>query len=271
MRFETAEFLKNRLPYEAKIAIVLGSGMGRFTETLTDTVSIPYTDIPHFPVSTVKGHQGRLILGKCDGIPVLCMSGRFHYYEGYFMQEIAFPIHVFRTLGVETIILTNAAGGIREDFSPGTLMLMSDHLKFSLDSPLRGANDDALGERFFDVSDCYSKELRQIAKEEANRLGISLSEGVYAYMGGPQYETPAEIKMLRTLGADAVGMSTVPEALAAAHDGVRVLGISIITNQAAGLGKEPLSHNEVLLEGEKAEEKMCALLSLIIRRMEEDA
>lgn len=267
MRFETAEFLKNRLPYAAKTAIVLGSGMGAFTERLTDTVSIPYAEIPHFATGHVAGHRGELILGKWADVPVLCMSGRFHYYEGHSMETIAFPIHVMKTLGIETLILTNASGGIREDFSPGTLMLISDHLKFSLDSPLRGANDDSLGERFFDVSDCYSEALRTIAKEEANRLGIPLSEGVYAYMGGPQYETPAEIRMLRILGADAVGMSTVPEALTAAHDGIQTLAISLVTNMAAGVTEKKLSHTEVMEAAQAAGENIALLLGAILERL----
>ena len=270
MRRKAAEKIRACFSDIPETAVILGSGMGGFSERLEDALRIPYGDIPGFPITGVAGHKGELVWGKCEGTLVLCMSGRFHYYEGFSMQEIAFPIHVLCALGVKTLLLTNAAGGIREDLVPGSLMLIRDHIKFSLDAPMRGEHDASLGERFYDVSHLYHAALRKTAHDAANRLGISLSEGVYAYMGGPNYETPAEIRALRALGADAVGMSTVPEALAAAHDGIRVLGISIITNQAAGLGKEPLSHNEVLLAGEKGEEKMRALLSAIIRRIGKD-
>lgn len=264
---KAANYIKERGFQTAKTALILGSGLGGFADHLSERVRIPYSEIPGFPHASVPGHKGELVMGTLHGVPVLCMNGRFHYYEGYSMEELGFPIHVLCAMGVETLILTNAAGGIREDFMPGTLMLLSDHLKLSLDSPLRGKNDDSLGTRFFDVSDCYNKALRTLAHATAKELGIPLCEGVYAYMGGPNYETPAEIKMLCTLGADAVGMSTVPEALAAVHDGMRVLGISLITNQAAGMGEAPLSHEEVTHAGERASEEFARLLGALIPRI----
>lgn len=235
---EAAGYLKSRLSCVPEIALVLGTGLGNFAESLTNTTVIPYGEIPHFPVSTAPYHKGQLVAGLLDGKPLLIMQGRFHYYEGYTMEQAAFPVRVFRLLGIKTLILTNAVGAINTDYRVGDLMLISDHIKFFNESPLRGPNLDDFGPRFNDMSDAYTKKLRLLAKETAQELGITLHEGVYAYMPGPSYETPAEIRMLRVLGADVVGMSTVPEALTAAHAGMELLGISYCCNMAAGICSE---------------------------------
>lgn len=228
-----------------KVGIILGSGLGAFADALADATAIPYSELPHFPISGVPGHAGRLVVGMLGGEPIVAMQGRVHYYEGYSAQEVAFPARVLCSLGIKTLVVTNAAGGINLGFGVGDLMAITDHLNLAGYNPLIGPNDDKLGPRFPDMSHAYDPALRELLLQAAKTNGTTLREGVYACLSGPSYETPAEIRMLRTLGADAVGMSTVPEVIAAAHMGVRVAGISCITNLAAGIGKHKLSHEEV--------------------------
>ena len=233
-----------------QVGLILGSGLGVLGDTLQERTVIPYKDIPGFPLSTVEGHSGQLASGMFGSTACLAMQGRFHYYEGYSLREVTFPVRVMRALGISTLIITNAAGAVNTALTPGDLMLITDHLNLMGDNPLIGANTG--GPRFPDMSEVYAKALREKAAAIANSMGIQLQQGVYAAMSGPTYETPAEIRMLRTLGADAVGMSTVPEAIVAVHAGMRVLGISCITNMAAGILDQPLSHDEVIETSEKA-------------------
>ncbi len=235
---ETAEFLRQELSEIPETALVLGTGLGYFADFLEEKTEIPYSKIPHFPVSTAPDHAGRLVCGKLCGKSVLIMQGRIHYYEGYSMDEVVYPIRVFRKLGIRKLFLTNAVGSINQSYHVGDLVLISDHIKFFNDMPLRGKNIDEFGPRFPDMSDAYSKELRAAAKRIAENARIPLREGIYAYMPGPCFETPAEIRMLRTLGADVVGMSTVPEVICAVHAGMKVLVLSFVTNLAAGMLEE---------------------------------
>ena len=235
---EAADFIRSRIAVTPEIALILGTGLGDLASLIKNAVCIPYQDIPHFPVSTAPYHKGQLLIGTFCGRPVLVMQGRFHYYEGYSMEQAAFPVRVFRLLGVHTLVVTNAAGAINEGYGVGDLVMIEDHIKFFNDSPLRGQNLEKFGPRFNDMSDAYTKSLRTLAKNIAQEQNIPLHEGVYAYMPGPSYETPAEIRMLRTLGADVVGMSTVPEVLTASHAGMQVFGLSFCTNMAAGIEKE---------------------------------
>jgi purine-nucleoside phosphorylase len=253
----------------APVGVVLGSGLGPLAdEVLAEGGSaIEYEAIPHFPRSSVEGHKGRLVRGTLDGVPALFMQGRVHGYEGYTAAEVAFPIRVLKALGVKRLLLTNAAGGCGEGMVPGTLMLISDHLNLTGANPLTGHNDDRLGPRFPDMSSTYTPALRAMAKEVAKSLDVALAEGVYAGLNGPTYETPAEIRMLQTLGAHAVGMSTVFEAIAAAHGGVDVVGISCITNLAAGIGTEPLSHDEVKETAARVHDAFSRLVRAIIPRL----
>lgn len=264
---QAADYIRERLPQIPHIAVVLGSGLDGICDRLQQTVSIPYSQIPGFPISTVQYQKGELLYGILDGDTVLCMNGRFHTYEGWQMWETSFPVVVFHLLGIDRMILTNAAGGINPSFTPGDLMLVRDHIKFALPSPLQGRNDPALGDRFFDMQRVYDKNWIANAHSQAEMLGFSLREGVYAFMTGPQYETPAEIHALSVLGADAVGMSTVAEVIEAAHCGIRVLCISSITNMAAGITGAPLTEDEVLQAAHKNEKKFCALVSAMIREM----
>ena len=259
-------YLKPLLP-PVRIALVLGSGLGSYGEQMESPLEIPYADIPGFPVSTVPGHAGKLICGKIEGIPVLVMSGRFHYYEGLQMSELALPIRVFRMLGVGTVILTNAAGGVNRVFRPGDLMLLTDHINLSGSNPLIGPNDDRLGPRFPDLSHAYTPALQELARACARDLGIQIREGVYCMMSGPCYETPAEIRMVRMLGGDAVGMSTVPEVIAAAHCGMNVVAFSSITNMAAGILDKPITHSEVIESGKKGARDFAALITELIKRI----
>ncbi len=245
--------------------LVLGSGLGDLAEELKDPVKINYKDIPNFPVSTVAGHAGRLVIGELEGRNVLCMQGRFHFYEGYEMDQVVFPIQVMKMLGIQRLILTNAAGCVNKAWNPGTLMLMTDHIKLVPNCPMRGHNEDELGLRFFDMSRAYDPELLEVARREAARLGIPVKEGVYMFFAGPNFETPAEIRAARVLGADAVGMSTVPEVIAAAHCGLRTLGISCMTNMAAGILDQPLGHTEVLETGLRVKGQFSALIRAIVR------
>jgi purine-nucleoside phosphorylase len=239
-------FLKKKYKQKPKIGLILGSGLGVLADEIKNPVKIPYREIPDFPISTVEGHAGQLVFGLLEGVEVVAMQGRFHYYEGYSFDKVTFPVRVMKGLGVETLFVTNAAGGINENFVPGDLMLISDHINNMGSNPLIGPNDDRLGARFPDMSEAYSKELRGLAKEKAVQLNLNVKEGVYVAFTGPTYETPAEIRAFRILGADAVGMSTVPEVIVARHSGLKVLGISCITNMAAGILDQPLSHEEVI-------------------------
>ncbi|MBZ4646001.1 MAG: purine-nucleoside phosphorylase [Petroclostridium sp.] len=263
---ESAEYLRKKLNVQPEVAIVLGSGLGMLADEIEQAVEINYSDIPNFPVSTVEGHAGKLVVGKLKGRHVMAMKGRFHYYEGYSMDEVVFPVRVMKLLGINNLLVTNAAGGINKDFEPGDLMLIKDHIKFFSESPLRGKNIDEFGLRFNDMSNAYTEDLRELAKEVAYGLGITVREGVYAFMPGPSYETPAEIRMLGIVGADAVGMSTVPEVIAAAHAGMKVLGISCITNMAAGILDQPLHHQEVMDTAERARDKFITLVKAIVEK-----
>ena len=241
-----AEYLLARIPARPTVALVLGSGLGDYADTLEDPIKIPYAQIPDFPQPTVQGHTGAFVFGKKAGKFVVVAQGRVHYYEGFSMQEITLPVRVLAAIGVKTLVLTNAAGGINLSYRPGTLMLIADHINFSGDNPLIGPNLDRFGPRFPDVSDLYTASLRTAVRAQAAEAGIPLEEGVYLMCTGPSYETPAEIRAFRILGADAVGMSTAPEALVAGHSGMNVVGVSCITNMAAGILPVKLSHAEVM-------------------------
>jgi purine-nucleoside phosphorylase len=262
-----ARIIRARTNLQPRIALVLGSGLGDFGNEFQDAVAIPYQEIPGFPVSTVEGHAGRLVIGKIENVPVLAMQGRVHFYEGYSLEEVTFPIRTFKLLDIKTLVLTNAAGGVDVQLSQGALMLISDHLNLMGVNPLRGPNDGRFGPRFPDMSAVYSQELQHQAIEQARALGLELRRGVYAGLSGPSYETPAEIRLLRGLGADAVGMSTVPEAIVARQMGLEVLGISCITNMAAGLGNEPINHQEVVETGKQVREIFAALLRRLVVRL----
>lgn len=261
---ETVEFLKSKIDFAPEIAIILGSGLGKLADFIKDAKVIPYEDIPNFPKTTVAGHEGKLIFGTINNRKVVAMKGRFHYYEGNEMGAVVYPIRVFKRLGIENLIVTNAAGGVNTSFKPGDLMLITDHISLFCENPLRGENIDDLGPRFPDMTVAYDRNLRTLALESAGRLGVDLKSGVYSYCKGPSYESPAEIKALRNLGADAVGMSTVPETITARHMGMRVLGISCITNMAAGILDQPLNHAEVMETGKRVEKMFSALVSDII-------
>ncbi|MED1793924.1 purine-nucleoside phosphorylase [Brevibacillus nitrificans] len=264
---EAVAYIQPKLEEKPTIGLVLGSGLGVLADEIENPVIIPYNEIPGFTVSTVVGHKGQLVIGKLQGKQVVAMQGRFHFYEGHGLDAVVFPIRVMKLLGVETIIVTNAAGGINENYDPGNLMLISDHINMTFRNPLIGPNDDEMGARFPDMSEAYSKELRQIAKQVASEQGIELQEGVYVGLLGPSYETPAEIRMLRILGGDAVGMSTVPEVIVARHMGVKVLGISCISNMAAGILEQPLSHDEVMETTEKVKTQFLALVNGIVAKL----
>lgn len=246
------------------IGLILGSGLGSYAERIENKRFVPYSAIPGFPQSRVEGHAGRFVVGELFGKTVVCMQGRFHYYEGYPQSQIALPIRVMKRLGVEKLLLTNAAGGVHLDFSPGDLMLISDHINFSGSHPLIGENDASFGPRFPDQTNVYDRDLRAGVKEAASRVGVPLREGVYMMFSGPTFESPAEIVFARTVGASAVGMSTVPEAIAAAHCGIRTVGISLITNMAAGILNQPLSHEEVQESAALASERFSRLVDSIV-------
>lgn len=252
------------------LAVILGSGLGAYavSDAVADRIVIPYREIPNFPTSTVSYQKGELVIGRVGGKTVMFFNGRFHYYEGWEMWQTAYPVNVCHLLGIDKMIITNAAGGINtETLEPGDLVLLTDHIKLCAESPVRGRNDAAFGERFFDMQAVYDRAVRQTAHDCAASLGITLKEGVYAYMTGPQFETPAEIRMLRMIGADVVGMSTVPEMIAAAHCGMKVLGISCVTNFAAGVTGAPMTEEEVLETSAKTTNTFCALLDAVIRRL----
>ena len=259
-----ADFIRSQISLRPTVGLVLGSGLGDFANTLEDAVRIPYSDIPNFPVPTVPGHSGALVFGRKCGQDVVVLQGRIHYYEGLPQQEITLPIRVLAALGVKTLVLTNACGGVNLSFHPGDLMLICDHINLSGSSPLLGPNLDTFGPRFPDMSDLYTAALRSAIKEKAAAAGISLQEGVYAMYPGPNYETPAEIRMFRILGADTVGMSTVPEALVAGHCGMQVVGVSCITNMAAGVLPVKLSHAEVIETADRVHDVFHKLVDLIL-------
>lgn len=263
---ESAAFITSKTgPEKIDLAIVLGSGLGDLADSLEKSVIVDYHDIPHFPVSTVPGHKGRLVCGYLEGRRILCMQGRFHFYEGWSMQECVYPIQTFRVMGIEKLFLTNAAGCVNKDWNAGDLMLIDDHIKLDADSPLRGQNPDELGPRFFDMTEAWNPEAKKVAIAAAREAGITLRKGVYMYFGGPQFETPAEVRMARILGADAAGMSTVPEAIAASQMGMKTLGISCLTNMAAGILAQKLSHEEVLETGEKVKGSFITLVRKIVK------
>ena len=262
-----AKFIRARARLRPRIALVLGSGLGAFADGMPRAVRVDYAKIPHFPRSTAVGHAGRLVIGEVGAVPVAVMQGRVHFYEGYTQQQVIFPMRVLARLGVRAVILTNAAGGINLEYDQGCLVVLRDHINFQGTNPLIGPNDSRFGERFPDMSRVYEPSYRKIALEEAARLGLGTFEGVYAAMTGPSYETPAEIRALRNIGADLVGMSTVPEAIAASHLGIRVLGISCVTNMAAGILDQPITTEEVIETGERVKHQFVALLSAVIPRI----
>jgi purine-nucleoside phosphorylase len=262
-----AKFILSKTKLRPRIALVLGSGLGAFADELTDATRIPYEKIPHFPRSTAVGHAGVLAVGKVGDIAVAAMQGRVHLYEGYSAREVAFAMRVFGRLGIRSAILTNAAGGINQEFKQGALVVIRDHINLQGASPLIGPNDERFGPRFPDMTQAYCQAYRGIALAEAKKLGIEAHEGVYAAFSGPSYETPAEIRYLRAIGADLVGMSTVPEVIAARHMGIRVLGISCVTNMAAGILDRPLDHSEVLETGERVKGQFIALLRAVLPRI----
>ncbi len=253
--------IRERCSIQPKVGIILGSGLGAFADSLENKTVIPYSEIPNFPTSSVAGHAGRLIIGTLAGEPIVAMQGRVHMYEGYTPQEVAFPARVLCSLGINSLVVTNAAGGINGSFKAGDLMLIRDHVNLSGKNPLVGPNDDRLGPRFPDMSHAYDPELCDILRKTASKLNTPLQEGVYVWMSGPSYETPAEIRMLHNMDIDAVGMSTVPETIIANHMGVRVAGISCITNLAAGISKVPLSHAEVSETANRVKERFTTLLA----------
>jgi purine-nucleoside phosphorylase len=262
-----ADFLRGRVGELPGIAIVLGSGLGDFAAALRDPVSIPYGEIPHWPASAVVGHAGTLVVGSIGGRRVAALSGRAHFYEGHTLQVATFATRVLGVLGVRTLLLTNAAGGINLNFKPGTLMVIDDHINLMGSNPLIGPNDDRFGPRFPDMTEAYSKRLRQIADQAAGARGVAIAHGIYVAVHGPSYETPAEIRFLRTIGADAVGMSTVPEAIVGRPMGMEVLGISCITNPAAGVLPQPLVHDEVMEVARRVRGEFSALLEAILERL----
>ena len=267
MLSHAANFIKKQIngKYSPKIALILGSGLGALADEIQDAVKIRYHEIPAFKQSSITGHVGQLVIGELQGKEVLIMQGRIHYYEGYTIQEVVFPIKVLKKLGIEKLIITNAAGGVNETFDVGSLMFITDHLNLMGDNPLIGKNNDELGVRFPDMSEVYNKNLIDYAKNCAKKLGIKTVEGVYAANSGPSYETPAEVRMLRKLGADAVGMSTVPEAIVVNYCGMKILGISCITNFAAGIKDVKLSHEEVMEAGVAVRENFCSLIKEILK------
>ena len=277
---EAAEYIRSKYTGEPKIALVLGSGLGAFADELTDAVKIPYEEIPHFARSTVEGHAGQLVIGKVNGIEVIVQQGRFHFYEGYTMEQVMFPMRVFGRIGITTVILTNAAGSVRPGMKPGDLMLISDHLNMMGVNPLRGPNDERFGVRFPDMTNVYDTEIQKMIDVAANEISAErhtegkdrephdfLHRGIYCALSGPTYATPSEVRLYRQLGADAVGMSTVPEAIAARHQGIRVAGISCITNFAAGMTDDGINHAEVMETGARVADLFKELLRRVIAKI----
>jgi purine-nucleoside phosphorylase len=267
---EAAALIRSRLRVRPNVAVVLGSGLGAFADELGDAVTIDYADIPHFPKSAVAGHAGRLVVGKVDDVAIAAMQGRVHLYEGYSAREVAFPIRVLGRLGVKAVVLTNASGGINASYKAGSLVVLKDHINLQGANPLVGRNDERFGPRFPDMTHAYTKHYREIALAEARRLGLDVHEGVYVGLTGPSYETPAEIRAFRVMGADVVGMSTVAEAIVARHMGMKILAISCVANLAGDVSKEELSHAEVLAVMRKSQGGLVRLLKAVLPRIEED-
>lgn len=264
---ESINYIVSKTDYLPKVGLILGSGLGSLAEEIKNPVIISYEDIPNFPKSTVEGHAGQLVIGELSGKIVVAMQGRFHYYEGYPLQEVIFPVRVMTGLGIDSLIVTNAAGGANKNFNPGDLMIITDHINFTGQNPLIGENFDELGPRFPDMSSAYDRGYIQAAKKTGRKLGLELKEGVYMWFTGPTYETPAEVRLARTLGADAVGMSTVPEVIIANHEGIKVLGISCITNMAAGILDQPLNHEEVIETSQRVKDSFQKLIIEILSRI----
>jgi purine-nucleoside phosphorylase len=264
---EAAQAIRSRIPSVPDLAIVLGSGLGDFAGTLADAVSLPYSDLPHWPASRVIGHEGRLVVGRVRGRTIAALAGRCHAYEGHDLRTVTFAVRVLGLLGVKMLVLTNAAGGINTSFTQGALMVIDDHINLTGGNPLVGHNDERFGPRFPDMSEVYSRRLRKVADEAGAAAGVALAHGVYVALLGPSYETPAEIRYLRAIGADAVGMSTVPEAIAARHMGMEVLGVSCITNMAAGVLPQPLDHNEVMETARRVRGQFISLLEEVVARV----
>jgi purine nucleoside phosphorylase I, inosine and guanosine-specific len=264
---EAAKYIRERLTEEPEIGLILGSGLGILADLIEQPITIRYEEIPHFPVSTVVGHAGELVAGKVAGRSVIVMKGRFHLYEGYGVEKVTFPVRVMKLLGVSKLIVTNAAGGVNRSYVPGDLMVISDHINLLGRNPLVGPNLDRFGIRFPDMTEAYSKRMRKLLHETAEELGMKLQEGVYVALLGPTYETPAEIRMMQAIGADAVGMSTVPEVIVARHAGIEVLGISCITNMAAGILDQPLDHSEVMETAERVKEQFLNLVLHVIPKL----
>ncbi len=264
-----AGLILSRCELRPQIALVLGSGLGGFADELEDATRIPYSEIPSFPRSTAVGHAGKLVIGTVGGVAVAAMQGRVHLYEGYSAQQVALPMRVFGRMGIKAAVLTNAAGGINPVYGQGALVALRDHINLQGQNPLVGPNDDRFGPRFPDMTDCYNAHFRRMVLDEASRLGGGIFEGIYVAMLGPSYETPAEIRYLRTIGADLVGMSTVPEVIAARHMGIEVLAISCVTNMAAGMSGEKINHQEVLDTGERVRGKFLSLLRAVLPRIQQ--
>ena len=262
-----AEYILNKLETKPEIGLILGSGLGSLADLIENPQFFPYEEIPNFPVSTVEGHEGRLVVGTLQGKNVIAMQGRFHYYEGYNMQQVTFPIRVMKLLGVETLIVTNAAGAVNTNYKPGDLMIITDHINLSGMNPLIGKNLEEFGPRFPDMSSAYKKDYVTLVKKVGESLNLDLKEGVYVMMSGPTYETPAEIRMVTAIGGDAVGMSTVPEVIVANHCGINVIGISCLTNMAAGILDQPLNHAEVIETSNKAKNDFINLMKNVIKTL----
>lgn len=264
---EATAFIKKQLSDQPHVGLILGSGLGMLADEIKNPVKIKYDVIPGFPVSTVEGHAGQLVIGELEGVSVIAMQGRFHYYEGYGLDSVTFPVRVMKQLGVEKLFVTNAAGGVNESFEPGNLMLITDHINNTGQDPLFGPNDNEQGVRFPDLSQAYDRKLQALAKDVAEELSLDLKSGVYVWNTGPSYETPAEIKMLQKVGGDAVGMSTVPEVIVARHVGLDVLGISCISNMAAGILDQPLNHEEVIETTERVREDFLRFVKTILSKV----
>lgn len=262
---KASDYIKSKIDFEPEIAIILGSCLGNLADQIENKTVIDYKDIPNFLQTTVDSHAGKFIIGELSGKKVICMSGRFHYYEGYDFEELTLPIRVFHLLGVKTVILTNAAGGVNKSFKPGDIMLIKDHIKVMGASPVRGKNVSEFGPRFFDMSHAYTREYQELARQAAKNIDIDLKEGIYFYWTGPQFETPAEINLIRTLGGDAVGMSTVTETITAAHCGMNVIGLSLISNMAAGVFDEKVTTDEVDETAEMSQEKFKKLIRELLQ------
>lgn len=269
---EATSFLQKNGVTQVQVAAILGSGLGTFADTLREPISIPYATIPGFVATGVQGHTGRLVFGKLpNGASVVVLQGRVHYYEGHSMQQVVFPTRVLAALGIRSLVITNAAGGVNLSYQPGDLVIIRDHLNLTGQNPLLGPNDERIGKRFPDMTQAYPADLRKVAHEVSRSLGFSMPEGVYAALTGPTYETPSEVKMLRGLGADLVGMSTVPEVIAAVHTGVRVLGVSCVTNLAAGVSEEPIEHSHIEAVAALARERFIGLLTGVLARLSSDS